>query len=221
MDHGPDIRLIDPHAERRGGYHDIQLAAHEFFLHPAPPLRIEAGMVAGHAKLAPPGCGQSFGLLARRRVDNRRAVLGFEQDRPRQRGPLGWQRLHNLDADILPAKAMDEVLDRAQPKLRRDVFLHQRRRRRGKRQRRRRTESRQILAQHAVIRAKVVTPLRDAVRFIDGDQRGLSLGQHLRKAGHAQPLGSDKQKLKVALHVVDASLPRALTIAAGVDALGR
>ena len=66
-----------------------------------------------------------------------------------------------------------------------------------------------------------MTPLRDAVRFIDGDERGLSFGQHLRKAGHAQPLGSNKQKLKVALHVVDASLPRALTIAAGVDALGR
>jgi hypothetical protein len=59
------------------------------------------------------------------------------------------------------------------------------------------------------------------MRFIDGDQRRLSFAQHLRKTGHTKPLRSDKQELKVALHVIDASLPGALTIAAGVDALGR
>ena len=42
----------------------------------------------------------------------------------------------------------------------------------------------QALAEHAVVGAEVVPPLRDAVRLVDGDQRGLALGEHLREARH-------------------------------------
>src|ERR1700677_157205 len=115
---------------------------------------------------------------------------------------------------------MDEVLDLAEPKLRRDILLDQRRRGCRERQRRDRTEDRQILPQHAVIRPKVVSPLRDAVRFVDGNERGLSCGEHLRKARDTEPFGSDEQELKVAVQVVDACSTRALTIPAGMNALG-
>ncbi len=118
---------------------------------------------------------------------------------------MGGQSFHDLDANIRPAKAMDEVLYLAQPKLCRDVFLDQRRRGCRERQHRDWTKDRQVLAQHAVVRSKVVAPLRDAVRFVDGDQRGLSFGEHLWKARNAEPFGSDKQELKVAVQVFDAS----------------
>jgi len=63
MDHGPDIRFVDAHPERRGGYHHVQLARHEFFLHPAPALRVKAGVVAGHTKLACQGSASSSACL--------------------------------------------------------------------------------------------------------------------------------------------------------------
>ena len=48
---------------------------------------------------------------------------------------------------------------------------------------------------------------------------GLALGQHLGKAGDAQPLRRDEEELQAAVEVVDAGLARGGAVAAGVDAL--
>ena len=41
-----------------------------------------------------------------------------------------------------------------------------------------------MLAEGAVIGAEIVAPLRDAMRLVDCDEGGLTLGEHFREAGH-------------------------------------
>src|SRR5471032_2108447 len=84
---------------------------------------------------------------------------------------------------------------------------------------RRRTQRGEILPQHAVIRTEIVSPLRDAVCLVNGNQVRLPLGQHLEEPGNAQPLRGDEQKLQVAVEVVHASLARSGAVAPGMDAL--
>ena len=62
-------------------------------------------------------------------------------------------------------------------------------------------------------------PLRNAVRLIDHDQRNLPLGEHLRKARHAQPLRRNEEELQFAGQVVAASLARVHPAAPGMNAL--
>src|ERR1700731_472974 len=127
VNHGSDIRLIDPHTERRGCHHDVQLARHEFFLHLPPSLGIQSGMVYGYGKLACPLFRQSVSLLARRGVHDGWAVFVFEQDLPSELRPLRRQSFYKLDADVFAAKNMDEVCGLSQAQLSCNVVLDQRR----------------------------------------------------------------------------------------------
>ncbi len=102
--------------------------------------------------------------------------------------------------------------------LREDVALHNRGGGGGERQHRGGTQQVQVLAEHAVVGAEVVAPLRDAVGLVDGDERWLALAEHLRETGNTQPLGRDEEKLQAAVEVVNASLARGLAIEPGVDA---
>ena len=54
----------------------------------------------------------------------------------------------------------------------------------------------QVLAEHAVVRPEIVAPLRNAVRFVDGDEGGLALRQHFGKARHPEPFRRDEEKLQ-------------------------
>ena len=65
-----------------------------------------------------------------------------------------------------------------------------------------------MLPQHPVIRPEIVSPLRNAMRLVNRDQRQPLLGQHLRKPRHPQPLRSNKKKLQLTAQVIHASLPR-------------
>ena len=64
----------------------------------------------------------------------------------------------------------------------------------------------EVLAEHSVVGAKVVSPLGDAVGFVDGDECGLALGEHFGEAGDAKALGGDEEELESAVEVVDAGL---------------
>ena len=108
-----------------------------------------------------------------------------------------------------------------QPQLLGDIVLHQRSRGGGQGDHRRGTQRGQVLPEHAVVGAEIVSPLGNAVGFVDGDQAGLALGQHLGEAGNAQAFGRDEQKLQGAVQIVDAGLARRRAVAAGMDALHR
>ncbi len=113
---------------------------------------------------------------------------------------------------------MDEARGIVQRELREDVVLHDGRRGGGEREDGRGAQQVQMLAEHAVVGAEIVAPLRDAVRLVDGDERRLALAQHLGKARDAEPLRRDEEKLQAAAEVVDAGLARDLAIQPGVNA---
>ena len=62
-----------------------------------------------------------------------------------------------------------------------------------------------------------MAPLRDAMRLIDGDQRRLSLGQHLAEARNSQPLRRNEEELQRPREVIHAGLPRLSPVEAGVN----
>ena len=74
------------------------------------------------------------------------------------------------------------------------------------------------MSDHAVVGAEVVTPLRNTVRLVDGDERRRALGKHLRKTWYAKPLGRDKQEVEVAGKILNAGLARDATVETRVNA---
>ena len=68
-------------------------------------------------------------------------------------------------------------------------------------------------AELAVIRAEIVPPLRDAVRLVDGDQRGLAAGEELGESRDAEALRSDEQEIEITRHVGMRNALRVRTLA--------
>ena len=175
-------------------------------------------MVGGGREVRGQRGGGLLGILARRRIDDRRTALRIAQQIERALGPHGLRHFDHFDGEVVAAEAVDEARGVVQRKLREDVVLNDGCCGRGQRQDRRGAQQVQMLAEHAVVGAEIVAPLRDAVRLVDGDERRLALAQHLGKAGDAQPLRRDEEKLQAAVQVVDAGLARALAIQSGVNA---
>ena len=137
---------------------------------------------------------------------------------------MSWKRseggnFHHFNRDVGAAEAVNEARRLDQRQLLHDVVLHGRRGGGGQRDDRRRPQAGHVLAQAAVIGPEIVPPLRNAVRLIHHDQRNLPLGEHLRKARHAQALRRNEQELQFAGQVVAASLPRIHPAAPGMNAL--
>src|SRR5438045_3883989 len=98
-------------------------------------------------------------------------------------GSLFWGELEGLDREVVPAKAVDErPAPPSQTELLDDVLLDDGCGSGRDRDDRSWTKHRQPLAQQSVVRAKIVAPLGDAVRLVNGDERGLAPGEQLRKA---------------------------------------
>ena len=116
-------------------------------------------------------------------------------------------RVDDLHRDVRAAKAVDEPARLHEAQLRDDVVLHHRRGRRRQRQHRGGAQLGQALAEHAVLGAEVVAPLRDAVGLVDGDERRRALREHLREAGHPEALGREEQEVELAGQVRDARGP--------------
>ena len=74
-----------------------------------------------------------------------------------------------------------------------------------------------MLAQGAVVGAEVVSPLGDAVGFVDCDEGGFTLGEHLGEARNAHSLGGDEEKIEVAGEIIAAGLTGGVTVETGVD----
>ena len=80
------------------------------------------------------------------------------------------------------------------------------------------TQRREVLPQHAIIRPEIVTPLRNAMRFVNSDQRGLSLGQHFGESRHPKPLRRNEHELHFAVQIVAAGLSGCQAVHAGMHA---
>ena len=134
---------------------------------------------------------------------------------------LGNRELDNFDGEIVATEAVDEAGGTDHAELREDVGLHGWRGGGGEGENGNAcgtvAQSGKVLADHAVVGAEIVAPLRDAMGLVDGDERGRTLGEHLRKARNAQPLGSDEKEVERASEIVDAGLARDGAVEAGVN----
>ena len=75
-----------------------------------------------------------------------------------------------------------------------------------------------VLAEHPVVGAKIVSPLRDAVRLVDSDERGLTLGEHFNETGNTQPLRREEEELQLAVEVFAADFARGGAVHPGMNA---
>ena len=221
VDHRAHVRLVHPHAEGDGGDDHLQAAGEEVGLHAVARRSGHAGVVGGGGEFHAQLVAQRVRLLARRRVDDRRPPPRFGQHAAHHLAPFARAQLGHLDGDVGAAEAVDEAPPAlVEPELAGDVVLDERGGGRGERHDRRRAQQRQALAEHPVLGAEVVPPLRDAVRLVDRDQNRLALGEHLGEAGDREALRRDEQEVEAARQVVDAGLARRGAVAAGMDALG-
>ena len=79
-----------------------------------------------------------------------------------------------------------------------DVILHARRGGGGQRQHDRRVEVIARVGDVQIIGAKVVAPLRQAVRFVDGEQADRDAAERFTKGAAAQPLRRNEHDLEAA-----------------------
>jgi len=80
--------------------------------------------------------------------------------------------------------------------------------------------ARKPLVQHReldVLRPEIVAPLRDAVGFVDGEQRQPGAAQQLEEARRQQALGRDVQQVEPAAREVALGLRRRLRVERGVE----
>ena len=109
-----------------------------------------------------------------------------------------------LDHVVAQVRAIEPDVDHRrvgirEAELREDVVLDLRRRGRGQREHRRLAERAHRFAEAEVRRAEVVTPLRDAVRLVDHEQRDADLRQVIAEPRFAEPLGRDVRDARAIL----------------------
>ncbi len=219
VDHGADVRLVDPHPERDRRHDDVELPREEGALDGLSLLGVEPGVVGrGAARRAELG-GERLGVLPRRRVENRGTARTVAEEGDRRCVPLTRGALDHLDREVRPAEPVDEARRLVEAELGGDVVLHRRRRGGSERDDGGGAKEGEALAEHPVVGAEVMAPLRNAVRFVDRDEGRLSPREHLRKAGDAEPLRRDEEEVERAVEVGAASEARRFARAPGVDPL--
>ena len=175
-------------------------------------------MVGGGGEVLVQRGGEFLGLLARTGIDDGGAGGGVLEELEGEVGALGFGELDGLDGEVVAAEASDEDGGVAEVELDGDVALDGGGCGGGEGDDGRGAQGGEILTEGALFGAEVVAPGGDAVGFVDGDEDGLALGEHLREAGDAHAFGSDEEEVEVAGEVVAAGLAGVVAGEAGVDA---
>ena len=152
------------------------------------------------ARRPPRGWRQGTGLAPRWRVHGGGRRSARAKQRHYRVGAVG--RSFSTTSTAMFVRGLDVRIARnLRDQLRDDVVLHAWCRRGSERDDRRRAQQRKALAEHPVSRTKVVSPLRDAVGLVDGDERRRAVREHLGKAGHLQAFGSDEEEVQPSVEV--------------------
>ncbi len=216
VDDGADVGFVYAHAEGDGGDDDLELAGLEAMLDALADGGLQTGVVGGG--LASQHGGELFGGFAGGGVDDGGTVLGAAEEIGGELVAAGLGELDDLDGEVVAAKAVDEESGIGELKLGYDVALDGGGGGGGEGEDGSGPEGGEVVAEGSVVGAKVVTPGRDAVGFVDGDESGLLFGEHLGEAGDAHSLGSDEEELQGAVEVVAAGLAGLFAGEAGVYA---
>src|SRR5664280_2188641 len=173
-----DVRLVDAHAERGGGHHDVQAADHEPGLDRVAVGRAHARVVRRgvHAELGN-GLSVALGAAPSRRVHDPRLTLAHCPHDHRFALLVIVAEGFNAEEQVGSVEAVHHDLRVAQPQLADHFVTYRRRRRRRQRQHGGVSQGLDHAAQAQVVGPEVVTPGRDAVRLVDDEERRLGLGQ--------------------------------------------
>ena len=213
---GPDVGLVDAHAEGDGGDHNLQLSREKAALDALAGGRVETRVVGGglRAELR----GKLFSGLAGWGVDDSGEVGLVLEELYNKLGAAWFGHLDDFDGEILATEAVNEERGVLQVELGNDVLLDGRCGGCGKGDDGGWSKRREVVAQGPVVGAEVVAPGADAVGLVDSDEGRLLLREHLREAGNAHALGRDEKELEGAVEVIAAGLAGVLAGQAGVDA---
>ena len=195
---GAHIGAVDPHAEGVGGDDDLNPVLDEIALDLVAIRPSHAGVIG----CCPPAGileadGFLFGDLAGRGVyDGRtgflvRSAEGFGQQRVDPLTSLGGAAdLGDPQCEVGAGKAAQQLRGvSGQSEAFEDLVAHYRCGSRCTGENPGVGQAAQQLADLQIFGAEVVTPLADAVGFVDGDQRALDLAQERAEAREAQPFG--------------------------------
>ena len=199
VEHEADVGLVDAHPERVRRDQHVDLSGHEAILHVGAHALVEPGVIRIDAStVVGQRVGDFFDRTAARSVDEPR--------------PLGVVDDVTRDVDLLPLRAGGDDLERQvrtietgqdltrrfEPKLLCNVRPHGRCRRRGEGRDGEPAQSLDHRTQAPVVRAKVVTPLADAVRFVDDEAAGREPLDERDELAATKPLRRDEQHLQAA-----------------------
>ena len=206
MDDVAHVGLVHAHAEGVGGDHHGRLAEHEATLDGGPRLRRHAGVVglSPHAARAQI-IGHLLHVATRAHVDDA-ALPGPLRDVSSQPlPPLGDARQrHDREAQVGAVERrhhLPRIAGDAEPF--EDVASHLRVRRGREREGARVAQLLAQAAQHEVVGAEVVPPVRDAMRLVDRQQPYAGAAQPGDQPLVAQPLGREVEQRHAALDEVE------------------
>ncbi|RML88107.1 hypothetical protein ALQ88_05894 [Pseudomonas savastanoi] len=181
------VGFVDAHAERDGRHHDQPFLIKEAFLVGSTCFRGQPGVIRqrGIAVFAQK-YGHFIDFLARQAVDNASIAAPFGEERQQLFARLFLG--HDAIEDVWPVEAGQKALGVLQVQARDDFFTGTLVG--GGSQRNARHIRKQLgqLPQLQVLRAEIMTPLRYAVRFINGKQGNLKVLQERQHARRHQAL---------------------------------
>src|SRR5450830_725516 len=182
MGHEAHVGLVDAHAERDGCHHDQAFLVEEALLMISTQFVGQARVVGQRriTLLAQEG-GHFVDLLARQAIDDACIAAPLGQERQQLLARLLLR--HDAVKNIRPVKARQEALGVLQMQALDDFFAGTLVGGGGQGDTRNVGEQFRQLPQLQVFTAEIVTPLRYAVSFIDGEQgdfQALQEGQHAR-----------------------------------------
>ena len=136
--------------------------------------------------------GRFLDLLAAQAIDDAGiacVLLGNEAPEPLARAHAA--RLGNAVADVRAIEARDELLGLFEGQLAHDLRARLLVGRCGERDARHIRKAFGQNAELAILGTEIVPPLRDAVRFVDGEERDIGRGEKFQQARLHEPLGCD------------------------------
>ncbi len=198
MDDETDVRLVYAHTEGYGSYDHARLVPHEPFLVGSPRLSGQPSVIrhSRYSVFYEVGCQGLRALLGA--AIHYGASVGTVSEHTHERvvPVVAWEY---AVSQIGPVEAGHKPCGRAQPQLVLDVIAHLLSGRCGERDERRVFAQLSEYSQVAVVRPELVSPLRDAVGLVHGDQADFKRVQELLETGLNDALRRDVQQLEIAL----------------------
>ena len=193
VNHETDVGLVDPHAEGDGRHHDRSVLSQEPLQPAVAVAGVHAGVIGdGVGSGLAQGLGHSLAAVAAAAIDHAglAAPLAHQiDDGGVGAGPRGAFLADRRELEIGPGEAVDHHLGVVQPQRADDVIAGAGVGRGGDGDTGNARKQLGQPAQGPVIRTEIMSPLRDTVGLVDGDQAQRQIMQPVDQMRLRQSLG--------------------------------